>query len=55
MAVWAPARAQAEADAARLAEMMRTDGVNGPLEAVGLALLRGEARRRPSTTSTRRC
>ena len=32
MAVWTPARAQAEADAARLAEMMRTDGVNGPLE-----------------------
>ena len=32
MAVWAPARAQAEADAARLAELMRADGVNGPLE-----------------------
>jgi peptidyl-dipeptidase Dcp len=32
MAVWAPARAQAEADAVRLAELMRADGVNGPLE-----------------------
>lgn len=32
MAVWAPARAQAEADGAKLAEMMRADGVNGPLE-----------------------
>ncbi len=31
MAVWAPARAQAEADADRLAETMRADGVNGPL------------------------
>ena len=32
MEVWAPARARAEADAAVLAEMMRADGVNGPLE-----------------------
>jgi peptidyl-dipeptidase Dcp len=32
MAVWAPARAQAEADAERLGELMRADGVNGPLE-----------------------
>ena len=32
MAVWAPARAQAEADAARLEELMRADGVNGALE-----------------------
>jgi peptidyl-dipeptidase Dcp len=32
MAVWAPARAQAEADAGRLEELMRADGVNGPLE-----------------------
>jgi peptidyl-dipeptidase Dcp len=32
MAVWAPARAQAEADARRLEELMREDGVNGPLE-----------------------
>jgi peptidyl-dipeptidase Dcp len=32
MAVWEPARAQAEADAARLAELMRADGINGPLE-----------------------
>ena len=32
MAVWTPARAQANADALRLAEMMRADGVNGPLE-----------------------
>lgn len=31
MAVWEPARARAEADAARLGEMMREDGVNGPL------------------------
>ncbi len=31
--VWAPARAQAEADGARLAEMAREDGVNGPLAA----------------------
>ncbi len=31
MAVWAPARAQAEADAGKLAERMRADGVNGPL------------------------
>jgi peptidyl-dipeptidase Dcp len=32
MAVWEPARAQADADAGRLAELMRADGVNGPLE-----------------------
>jgi peptidyl-dipeptidase Dcp len=32
MAVWGPARARAEADAARLEELMRADGVNGPLE-----------------------
>jgi len=31
MAVWEPARAQAEADAARLGELMRADGINGPL------------------------
>jgi peptidyl-dipeptidase Dcp len=33
MAVWAPARARAEADAAVLERMMQQDGVNGPLEA----------------------
>lgn len=32
MEVWAPARAQAEADAAVLARMLAEDGVNGPLE-----------------------
>ena len=32
MAVWDPARAKAEADAGVLEEMMRADGVNGPLE-----------------------
>jgi len=32
MAVWEPARAQAEADAATLTAMMRADGVNGELE-----------------------
>jgi peptidyl-dipeptidase Dcp len=32
MAVWGPARARAEADARRLGELMREDGVNGPLE-----------------------
>ena len=32
MAVWAPARARAEADAERLEELMRADGVNGALE-----------------------
>ncbi len=32
MDVWGPARAQAEADAEVLTEMMREDGVNGPLE-----------------------
>jgi peptidyl-dipeptidase Dcp len=32
MAVWGPARAKAEADAAVLEETMRADGVNGPLE-----------------------
>lgn len=32
MAVWTPARAQAEADAAVLAERLRDDGVNAPLE-----------------------
>ncbi|MFW5641576.1 MAG: M3 family metallopeptidase [Roseicyclus sp.] len=32
MAVWEPARQAAEADAAILVEMMRADGVNGPLE-----------------------
>ncbi|WP_282062796.1 M3 family metallopeptidase [Roseobacter litoralis] len=31
MSVWEPARAQADADAARLAEMMREDGVNDEL------------------------
>ena len=30
--VWAPAKAQAEADAVVLSAMMATDGVNGPLE-----------------------
>lgn len=33
MAVWAPAKARAEADAAVLTEMMHADGVNGDLEA----------------------
>lgn len=33
MAVWAPAKAAAEADAGVLTEMMQADGVNGPLEA----------------------
>jgi peptidyl-dipeptidase Dcp len=32
LAVWAPARARAQADAERLAELMREDGVNGELE-----------------------
>ncbi|MGB7241804.1 MAG: M3 family metallopeptidase [Sulfitobacter sp.] len=32
MAVWQPARAQAEADAAVLTTMMRSDGINGVLE-----------------------
>ncbi|UWQ95215.1 M3 family metallopeptidase [Rhodobacteraceae bacterium M385] len=32
MAVWQPAKAQAEADAEKLAKMMADDGVNGPLE-----------------------
>ncbi|MEM8555011.1 MAG: M3 family metallopeptidase [Pseudomonadota bacterium] len=32
MAVWEPAKAQAEADAAVLTEMMQEDGVNGALE-----------------------
>ena len=32
MAVWAPAKRAADADAAVLEEMMRGDGVNGPLE-----------------------
>ena len=32
MAVWAPARARAEADAERLEELMREDGINGALE-----------------------
>ncbi|MEP2641301.1 M3 family metallopeptidase [Roseobacter sp.] len=31
MAVWAPARAQAEADAQILTDMMQVDGTNGPL------------------------
>ena len=31
--VWTPAKAQAEADAARMTEMMQADGINGPLEA----------------------
>ena len=53
MAVWAPARARAEADAARLEELMRADGVNGAARALGLALLRRDPRRRASTTSTR--
>lgn len=33
MQVWAPAKARAEADAAVLTEMLRSDGINGPLEA----------------------
>jgi len=32
MAVWAPARRQADEDADRLTEMMRADGINGDLE-----------------------
>ncbi|MBL4627785.1 MAG: M3 family metallopeptidase [Roseicyclus sp.] len=32
MAVWAPAKAQAEADSEVLAAMMADDGINGPLE-----------------------
>ena len=32
MAVWEPAKARAEQDAARLTEMMQADGVNGELE-----------------------
>ena len=31
--VWEPAKAQAEADAAKMTQMMKADGVNGPLEA----------------------
>jgi peptidyl-dipeptidase Dcp len=33
MAVWEPAKRAADADAAILEEMMRADGINGPLEA----------------------
>jgi peptidyl-dipeptidase Dcp len=33
MAVWDPARAQAEADADVLTKMMQADGINGPLQA----------------------
>jgi peptidyl-dipeptidase Dcp len=33
MQVWHPAKARAEADAAALTEMLRADGVNGPIEA----------------------
>ncbi|MEM1007042.1 MAG: M3 family metallopeptidase, partial [Pseudomonadota bacterium] len=33
MQVWCPAKAQADADAAILTEMMQSDGLNGPLEA----------------------
>lgn len=33
MAVWEPAKAQADRDAKRLAEMMQVDGINGELEA----------------------
>ncbi|WP_417725933.1 M3 family metallopeptidase [Roseovarius sp.] len=33
MAVWEPAKAQADRDARRLAEMMQADGINGELEA----------------------
>ena len=54
MAVWTPARAQAEADAARLDEMMRTDGVNGPLEPWDWRYYAAK-REAASTTSTRRC
>jgi len=32
MAVWAPAKAQADADTEVLTEMMQADGINGPLE-----------------------
>ena len=32
MAVWSPARARAEADAAKLEDLLREDGVNGALE-----------------------
>lgn len=32
MAVWAPARAQAEADGRKLTEMLHADGINGALE-----------------------
>ncbi|MEP2531856.1 M3 family metallopeptidase [Shimia sp.] len=32
MAVWTPAKARAQADAAILTDMMQVDGVNGPLE-----------------------
>ncbi|MEM9852252.1 MAG: M3 family metallopeptidase, partial [Pseudomonadota bacterium] len=32
MAVWKPAKAAADGDAARLTDLMRQDGVNGPLE-----------------------
>ncbi|AOZ68564.1 peptidase M3 [Rhodobacter xanthinilyticus] len=33
MRVWAPAKAKAEADAAKLTQMMHADGINGDLEA----------------------
>ena len=33
MQVWTPAKAQADADAAKLTEMMREDGINGELQA----------------------
>ena len=32
MSVWAPAKAQADRDAALLTEMLRADGINGPLQ-----------------------
>ena len=54
MAVWAPARARAEADAERLERADARGRVNGAARAVGLALLRGDPAGDASTTSTRR-
>ena len=50
MAVWAPARAQAEADAGRLEALMREDGVNdalAPWDWRYYAAIRQRARARP--------
>ena len=53
MAVWGPARAQAEADAGKLEALMRADGVNGALEPWDWRYY-AAIRRRASMTSTMR-